>query len=103
MIDLDQAIQLKEVCRIRPGLNRATVHRWVQRGVIVPDGRRVRLEAVRVGGIWMTDRAAVNRVVAECTGSVSDKPAGENPPARTVSQRERAAGKAETELISLGI
>jgi hypothetical protein len=67
MIDFvaEKPISLKIVCDLYPGrkarLNFTTVWRWVLRGVKAPDGTRVRLEAARVGGCWLTSREALTR------------------------------------------
>jgi hypothetical protein len=48
----------KEIQEQQPGsrLHVATVHRWALRGC-----RGTKLEAVRVGGRWMTSRQSVHR------------------------------------------
>lgn len=43
----------------------AVIHRWARDGIPGPDGARVRLESVRVGGRWLTSRQAVTRFVIE--------------------------------------
>ncbi len=43
----------------------ATVWRWIERGIRRrPDGAIVRLEAVRLGGRWVTSREAIARFCA---------------------------------------
>jgi hypothetical protein len=49
-------------------LARQAAWRWVTKGVAGPDGKRVRLEAIRVGRRWMTSVAAVARFFARTTG-----------------------------------
>jgi hypothetical protein len=41
--------------------------RWILRGVPGPDGRRVRLEAVRCGGKWLASREALQRFTEAIT------------------------------------
>jgi hypothetical protein len=98
-------IPLPEVCRmLPPGRNGAkpalgTVLRWILSGAKSPDGELVRLEAIRVGGKWLTSREALARWTARLTPQ-SDKPMS---PARTPRQRRRAAEAAERELERMGI
>ncbi len=35
------------------GIHSSTCTRWITRGVLLPDGRRMTLPALRVGGRWM--------------------------------------------------
>ena len=64
-------------------------------------GAVVRLEAVRVGGRWLTSRAAVARFVAALTAAAS--PAALPVPARpTAAARSRAAEKAADALKKMG-
>jgi hypothetical protein len=42
--------------------------RWIRRGVMLPSGERVRLEAVRLDGRWLTSADAVYRFVAQVSG-----------------------------------
>jgi hypothetical protein len=39
----------------------ATIHRWIMNGICGPDGRRIHLEAVRVGSRWLTSCEAIQR------------------------------------------
>lgn len=89
--DTDNAIPIVIVCKIVPGRpNLSTVYRWMNRGV-----GGVRLETFRAGGKRFTDRAAIERFIAACSG--------EEPAARTPAQREKAATDAEAELSELGV
>lgn len=74
--------------------------RWVQRGVKGPNGERIRLEAARLAGRWITTPAACVRFVERQTPRSDDAP----PPApRTPGVRRRAADRAAKELERLGI
>lgn len=61
MIDLktESLISLHEAARSLPSnragksVNLSTVFRWIQKGVTTQNGR-VRLEAIRLGGRWLT-------------------------------------------------
>ena len=43
----------------------ATIHRWIMAGISGPGGRRIHLEAVRVGSRWLTSREAIQRFVEQ--------------------------------------
>lgn len=66
----------------------STVLRWVSRGVFVR-GVRVKLEAVRVGGQWLTSLEAYARFLAACN------PRGEEPARPTMTERLRQAKEAD--------
>lgn len=81
----------------------STVFRWITGGTAAPDGRRVKLEAVRVGGRWITSRGAVARFVAALTAAAD--PAAPNPGApvtRTPADRSHATAKAIDALKKMG-
>src|SRR5262245_51788545 len=78
----------------------STVFRWIRFGVLLPDGRRVRLEAIRLGGRWLTSAQAIERFIACQTPQFSDGPVSTP---RTVRQRQRAAERAGEELEQMGI
>lgn len=70
------------------------------KGTKAPDGSTVRLEALRLGGRWVTNREALQRFAEASTPQMSDRPTS---PTRTTKQRTKAAEKAERELEKLGI
>ena len=47
--------------RLDRPVNPSTVWRWVKKGVRLPDGRRLKLEAIRLGGRWWTSLEAIER------------------------------------------
>jgi hypothetical protein len=102
----EQVLRLADVGqRLPPGRNNKRLSlgaalRWVLEGVRLPDGDRVRLEAVRVGGKWVTSVEALERFAAAQTPSLGDRL---SPRPRTTKQRRRAAERAERELTKLGI
>lgn len=53
-------------------INFSTVYRWVLKGIVGPGRKRIRLEAVRVGGRWITSREAIQRFVERLTPSHDD-------------------------------
>ncbi len=81
-------------------INPATIWRWLQEGVRLPDGRRVRLEAARLSGRWLTSEPALERFLAAQTPAL-----GDDPPHTTATQkqRKRAAERAARELDKIGI
>lgn len=88
--------------RLRAGrpVHPATLLRWVLDGIRGPGGGRVRLEAVRVGGRWVTTAEALERFQGALS-IVPDERACPTP--RTPGQRQRAAETAGRELDKLGI
>jgi hypothetical protein len=108
VIDLsaESALSLSQAARLLPPSRRgrpATLScllRWVLDGVRTPDGRRVRLEAVRLGGRWLTSREALQRF-AEAQTPALDSDIG--PTYRTPAARQRASERAAAELERVGI
>lgn len=52
-------------------LHYATAFKWMNYGLLKPDGNRVRLEYVKAGAGRLTSVPAVLRLIAEQTGGVS--------------------------------
>jgi len=50
-------------------LNPSTILRWITDGAVALSGRRVKLEAVRVGGRWLTSKPALERFSAALSDS----------------------------------
>ena len=76
------------------------VLRWITDGVAGPDGRRVKLEGVRVGGRWLTSQEALARFAERLTPDLSSEPA---PAPRSPAARRRAGERAAEELDRLGL
>jgi hypothetical protein len=76
------------------------VLRWITTGIPGPDGRRVKLEAVRLGGRWLTSEEALARWAERLTPRVDTDSV---PAPRTPRQRMRAAERAAKELEQEGI
>jgi hypothetical protein len=74
--------------------------RWVTVGAIGPDGQRVKLEAARIAGKWVTTPGAIRRFVQAQTprGSAQAPTAP-----RSASQRHGANEAAAKRLSQLGI
>lgn len=86
----------------RWGKNPATAHRWALTGVLLPDGRRLKLEAVQLGSTWHTSEPALARFAAART---SARPGGDGAAEslRSPSARQRASEAAERQLAQAGI
>ena len=108
MLDLttETPLPLADACRLVPparGGRRthlSTLLRWILRGAKAPAGDVVRLEAVRLGGRWMTSREALQRFAERLTPRLGADPA---PPARTPAARSRSSERAAAKLQELGI
>jgi hypothetical protein len=73
--------------------------RWALDGARGPDGQLVKLEALRLGGRWITSKEALQRFAERLTPHTDNTPT----PARTPRQRRRENEKAERELEQAGI
>jgi hypothetical protein len=78
----------------------STVYRWILKGLPGPDGVRVRLEGLRLGGRWVSSWAALQRFSERTTPCLDGEPA-QTP--RSASKRQRSSEKAQRELEKLGI
>jgi hypothetical protein len=92
----------QRVPRVRLGkpVSLSCVLRWVLDGAKVQgqNGRRVKLEAVRLGGKWISTPGALRRFI------LAQTPGDQPPPTmRTAGQRTRATEKATRELEQAGI
>jgi hypothetical protein len=93
-LSLSQAAKRLPAGRNGAPVSLACVLRWVLDGARAPDGQKVRLEAVRIGGRWITSIEALARFAEALTPRTADGPA----PTRTPRQQ-----RAEKELEQLGI
>lgn len=94
------ASRLPRFCAGRP-VAPSTLTRWATRGVRGPGGRRVRLEAARCGGRWVTSVEALARFAAALTPAPDNESSAVSP--RTPGQRRRASEVAERQLRDIGI
>jgi hypothetical protein len=78
--------------------NPSTIWRWIVDGVLLPDGTRIRLEAARLGGRWLTSEQALARFIERQTPQLTNQT---SPPA--ASAQQLAAEKAGQELVALRI
>src|SRR5437867_12449235 len=80
-------------------IHESTILRWILRGLPGPDGERVRLEGLRIGGHWITSREALQRFAEALT---PDLGAGLQLP-RSSEARRRSSEAAGRRLEKLGI
>jgi hypothetical protein len=73
--------------------------RWIMTGVVGFDGQRIRLEAARLAGRWITTPGAISRFIRAQTPRRDENPSGPQPPA----VRRRASERAARELARLGV
>jgi hypothetical protein len=101
-----QGLSLSEAARLFPAsrgkgrLHPATIWRWICQGVELSDGSRLRLEAVRLGGRFLTSKEALLRFAAaqNAAGGAASAPA-----VRSAAQRKRGNADAARQLDRLGL
>ncbi len=81
--------------------NFTTAWRAVTQGHLLPDGSKLALEAVRIGGQWVTSKQAVERWVSEMTEKWTAEPC--KTPVTTKREKSRRLEAAERELAARGI
>jgi hypothetical protein len=91
--------------RLPPGrgnrpVSLSCVLRWVLDGAKAPDGTRIKLEALRLGGRWVTSAEALRRFAEALTPQAGSTP---NPKVRTPTARQKAIERAEKVLEKAGI
>lgn len=98
-IQAGEGLSLAAAGRLFPGhrgqgtVNPSTTFRWAMKGNRAAGGEVVKLEAVRVGGRWLTSRGAVARFVARLTSATGVVPT--RSPARRNRDSERAGRELE--------
>jgi hypothetical protein len=105
MIDLssETIISLRQGARDLPPARRdrpvtiSCLLRWILDGVETPTGR-VHLEAIRLGGRWLTSREALQRFAERLTPERKDAPVTH----RSTAARDKASARAEAELQRRG-
>jgi hypothetical protein len=98
LIGLAQAAVTLPPGRLGKKVHFSTILRWVLKGGRTPDGR-VQLEAIRLGGRWLTSREALQRFADRQTPDYTQQIAAP----RTSAARLRAALRAEQALIRMGV
>jgi hypothetical protein len=98
VIDLstESILSLSQAARLLPpsrGDRPATLScllRWVLHGVRAPSGAQVRLEAIRLGGRWVSSREALQRFAEALTPRLTDPAPSPQAPAARQRASERA-------------
>lgn len=80
----------------------STVFRWVTKGTRGADARVVKLEAIRVGGRWLTSRGAVARFVTALTAAADPTSGTSALASRTPAARRCASERAAAALKNRG-
>lgn len=101
LLTLSQAARILPSSRLGRPVTLSCVLRWVLRGLKVPGGNVVRLEAIRLGGKWITSQEALQRFADRQTPCLDA--AGEVSQVRSAGQRSRANARAAAELAKIGI
>lgn len=79
-----------------------TVWRWCTTGVRALDGRQVKLDAIRIGGRWVTSVEAIDRFSRDLTGVAAEDEVRPTP-SRSPSKRQSASARAAEKLQAAGI
>jgi hypothetical protein len=78
----------------------SAIHRWAFQGLPRPgDGRRVRLEAVKIGSRWVTTWKALQEFIRETSPERNDTPI---PMPRSPNRRRIASERAAKRLEAAG-
>jgi hypothetical protein len=95
LISLPEALKFLPPGRRNKRPHLSTLIRWINDGV-----NGIHLEAVRLGGRWVTSREAIQRFCERLTPAL-DRAAAEIP--RAPAARQRASEKAGRQLEKIGI
>lgn len=95
----EQTLRIQEAAKIAH-VSFATLWRWILRGIPDPNGDRVRLEALRCGGKWLTSREALVRFANRLTPDLNDGPTFVP---RSAQKRKHASERAAAKLQQKGI
>lgn len=98
LLSLSQAANRLPASRRGRPVHLSCVYRWVLEGVNTPNGK-VRLEAIRMGGRWLTSVQALERFAEAQTPYLPDRQALP----RTSTARRRASDWAVAQLEKIGI
>jgi hypothetical protein len=105
-IENGEGLTLRDLAAFCPKQRRAKpvslscVLRWCLVGVRGPGGARIKLEAARLSGKWISSRGALRRFVQAQTPFLDDEP---SLPRRSPSKRQAAADRAARALEKVGI
>lgn len=103
LISFGQAAKRFPPCRQGKPVSPATPFRWAKYGINRPDGTRVKLESIRVGGRWLTSVEALARFCDRLSSS-DESTSGPSPSTpRTPSLRQRENDLVENHLKKIGL
>jgi hypothetical protein len=77
----------------------STIWRWITSGSATTEGQTVKLEAARVGGRWLTSKAALARFFVALTPDATDETPTQTK-TRTASQARRSHEAAKRRLAA---
>jgi hypothetical protein len=100
-ISLEAAARVVPPARGGDRCHISTLVRWIRKGALAPNGSRARLEAIRLGGRWLTSRAAIQRFCEALTPRL-DTDTAPSRPTRTPRQADRASVQAGERLAEAG-
>lgn len=104
-VEAGRGQRLRELAKTLPPHRRgrpvtlSCILRWITDGASAPDGTRVRLEAVRMPGGWVSTQGAMRRFFQALTPRLDQA----HPEIRTPIARQRAMERAAEELSQEGI
>jgi hypothetical protein len=70
LLSLAEAARRLPPGRLGRPVSASTLFRWIVAGLRVADGRTVRLQAIKIGGRWLTSAEALTRFAAALTPSL---------------------------------
>jgi hypothetical protein len=100
VLSLRDAAKLLPPARLGRPVSFACVWRWVLSGARAATGQKVKLEALRLGGRWVTSREALQRFAEALTPRA--EAVAVDPP-RSSAGRRRASERAGRALTAVGI
>jgi hypothetical protein len=100
ILPLARAAELVPPARRGRKTHISTLLRWILSGARRPDGEVVRLEAVRLGGRWVTSREAMERFAERLTPRLDSEP---TPAPRSPAKQRQGNERAAKELDKVGI
>jgi hypothetical protein len=83
-------------------LDPATLWRWATRGVRLSDGRRLKLETIKLAGRFLTSEQALQRFVAAQNDAPPDAPLPDSRPRPKSKKKLSRAEEAGRRLAELG-
>jgi hypothetical protein len=100
VLSLAEAAKLLPSARLGRPVSFACILRWILNGTKSPDGRIVKLEALRLGSRWVTSREALQRFAERLTPPMESEPTATP---RTPGHRRRVLERTARDLEKLGI